>query len=113
MISKIQIYSRGILTTVRKRISLALIIFSAVLPCSFSQDTLQTSLPDTLMQVNDSIRADTLATAGAKNKKNALDAEVKYAAEDSFRIVISEQNILEKVFMLQCMLLSILLQIKK
>ena len=29
----------------------------------------------------------------AKDKKNVLEAEVKYSAEDSFRIVISEQKI--------------------
>jgi LptD protein len=100
MISKIQIYSRGLLTTAQRRISLALIIFSAVLPCSFSQDTLQQGFPDTLVlkydtlvQVSDSIRADTLASASAKKKKTELEAEVKYSAEDSFRIVISEQRI--------------------
>jgi hypothetical protein len=100
MISKIQIYAQGLLTTARNRISLALIIFSAFLPCSFSQDTLQPGFPDTLalnsdtlMLVSDSIRTDTLAQAGAKKNKNALDAEVKYSAEDSFRIIISEQKI--------------------
>ena len=100
MISKIQIYFQGLLTTARKRTSLALIIFFAFLPCSFSQDTLRAGIPDTLalksdtlMQGNDSIPADTLALAGRKDKKNVLEAEVKYTAEDSFRIVIGEQKI--------------------
>ncbi|MBP1669074.1 MAG: hypothetical protein H6Q21_1440, partial [Bacteroidetes bacterium] len=61
---------------------------------SWTVDRGNQNLPsDTLVQVSDSILTDTLATAGAKNKKNVLEAEVKYTAEDSFRIVISEQKI--------------------
>jgi hypothetical protein len=109
MISKIQIVDRGLLTTARIRIFLALIIFSAVLPCSFSQvpgapDTLalysDTLMPgndtiraDTLIPGNDTIRTDTLSPADVSAKKNVLEAEVKYSAQDSFRIVISEQKI--------------------
>ena len=105
MISKIQISFRKLLTTSGLCIPLLLILLSVLQPYSFSQEQDRIPLPDTLLMAGDSLSTgtlgnepasmlpDTSAPAAKKEKKNVLEDEVKYTAEDSFRIVISEQKI--------------------
>ncbi len=62
----------------------------------FSEDTLVTSIEKNLSDtvLTDTLIADSLAhIAAKKEKKDFLEAEVRYSADDSFRIVLSEQKI--------------------
>ena len=100
MFSKIQIITSRLLTTAKIRIPCLLIIFIVTGNISYAQDTVSlgdslqyTLMGDTLVKVNDSLAADTMASARKRAKKNVLEAQVKYTAEDSFRIRISEQKI--------------------
>ncbi len=103
MFSKIQISYSGLLTTAKQQMPCLAILFFLAVSAAEAQDTLLPVLTaDTLQQpdfsittgqaadslVTDSIRADKKAS-----RKNVLEAEVKYTADDSFRIKISEQKI--------------------
>ncbi len=52
-----------------------------------------TSASDTLISLNDSLVIDTLVGASPAKKKTELEAEVKYASDDSMSISISGQKI--------------------
>ncbi|MBN1416421.1 MAG: LPS-assembly protein LptD [Bacteroidales bacterium] len=77
-----------------------LTVFFVLIPFAYSQQTQglidstnHDVLTDTLIQVNDSLVADTIAADKKPEKKNVLEAPVKYAADDSFRIIMGEQKI--------------------
>jgi len=102
MLSKIQISPPGLLTTAKKYFPCLLIAFFFTLPNAEAQDTLIYLRPaDSLHQVvidvplpaTDSLAADTTLPVKKDAGKNILEAEVKYSADDSFRIKLSEQKI--------------------
>jgi hypothetical protein len=103
MFSKIQTYPRGLLTTAKKQFPCLLIFFFFTILQPEAQDTLRSArTADTLQppavsftpeQANDSLVTDTIQTAKKTERKDLLEAEVKYTADDSFMIRISEQKI--------------------
>jgi hypothetical protein len=96
MISQIQIHISRLLTTAKHTIPVIIfILFISYSPVLSQQgtETLHDTITRPMIQATDSIPSDTGATTTQKGAKKMLEAEVKYTAEDSFRIVISEQKI--------------------
>ncbi|MBN2275526.1 MAG: LPS-assembly protein LptD [Bacteroidales bacterium] len=103
MISKIQIYAYRLLTTAKKQFTYLLVIFFFACIDVYAQDTLTQVIPvdtlnraainDSLLTVGDTLVADTALSEKKSSRRDVLEDEVKYSADDSFRIRLSEQKI--------------------
>jgi hypothetical protein len=99
-----------LLTTKKEKSACLLVLFLLSVTVSFSQETTsigdsvyhfskdtlitltENNLSDTIL--TDTLMTDSLAHAAAKReRKDFLETEVRYSADDSFRIVLSEQKI--------------------